>query len=99
MTEEMLAKIFDHHDKRMSESQFSEIVQREQEGYLSEMEKPPGTAANSALLENVFVTVVCILNKIPVFIVGKPGIGKGRGGIMVNFLFRVQQIAFYATYQ
>ena len=37
------------------------------------MQLPTGTALNSALLENVFVTLVCILNRIPVFIVGKPG--------------------------
>lgn len=38
------------------------------------MEVPQGTAKNTALLENVFVILVCILNKIPVFLVGKPGI-------------------------
>jgi hypothetical protein len=37
------------------------------------MELPEGIAQNSALLENVFVVMVCILNKIPVFVVGKPG--------------------------
>ena len=32
-----------------------------------------GTAKNQALLENIFSLFVCILNKIPLFIVGKPG--------------------------
>jgi hypothetical protein len=31
---------------------------------------------NGALLENVFVLMVCILNRIPVFLVGKPGSSK-----------------------
>ena len=35
-----------------------------------------GTAMNGALLENVFVLMVCILNRIPVFLVGKPGSSK-----------------------
>ena len=37
------------------------------------MELPEGIAPNTALLENAFVVLVCILNKIPVFVVGKPG--------------------------
>ena len=38
------------------------------------MELPEGIAPDTALLENVFVVLACILNKIPVFVVGKPGI-------------------------
>ncbi|KAJ7381012.1 hypothetical protein OS493_004607 [Desmophyllum pertusum] len=40
------------------------------------MELPQGTAKNAALRENVFVMLVCILNRIPVFVVGKPGCSK-----------------------
>jgi hypothetical protein len=43
---------------------------------LNRMDIPPGVAKNQALLENVFVTLVCILNRIPLFVVGKPGSGK-----------------------
>ena len=56
--------------------QFDSIVRAEQEDYLSRMEMPEGIAKNGALLENVFVLLVCILNRIPVFIVGKPGSSK-----------------------
>ena len=35
-----------------------------------------GIAMNEALRENLFVTAVCVLNKIPVFLVGKPGSSK-----------------------
>jgi E3 ubiquitin-protein ligase RNF213 len=33
-------------------------------------------ALNQALTENLFVSIICILNKIPIFIVGKPGTSK-----------------------
>ena len=55
---------------------FEAIVRVEQEEYIGRMELPEGTANNAALRENVFVIVVCILNKIPVFVVGKPGCSK-----------------------
>ena len=35
-----------------------------------------GVAMNQALEENIFVLLICILNKIPVFLVGKPGSSK-----------------------
>ena len=60
----------------MSTSQFEAIVRLEQEEYLARMELPEGTAKNAALRENVFVILVCILNRIPVFVVGKPGCSK-----------------------
>ena len=56
--------------------QFDSIVRAEQEDYLNRMNIPEGVAKNDALLENVFVLLVCILNRIPVFIVGKPGSSK-----------------------
>ncbi|CAB4010650.1 E3 ubiquitin- ligase RNF213, partial [Paramuricea clavata] len=55
---------------------FSAIVRMEEEDYLDRMELPPGTARNAALRENVFVMLVCILNRIPIFVVGKPGCSK-----------------------
>ena len=55
---------------------FEAIVRAEQEDYLRRMELPQGTAKNAALRENVFVMLVCILNRIPVFVVGKPGCSK-----------------------
>ena len=35
-----------------------------------------GVALNEALSENLFVSIVCILNKLPLFLVGKPGTSK-----------------------
>lgn len=48
----------------------------EQLQYLGRMELPPGTALNEALRENVYVLLVCILNRMPVFLVGLPGCSK-----------------------
>lgn len=59
-----------------SEEKIEKIIVDEQNDILNRMELPLGTAKNTALRENVFVILVCILNKIPVFVVGKPGCSK-----------------------
>lgn len=59
------------HAKRLAD-----IVRHEQMGLLNRMDLPQGIAKNTALCENVFVILVCILNRIPVFVVGKPGCSK-----------------------
>ena len=43
---------------------------------LNNMKLPPNIARNGALRENVFMMVVCIELKIPLFLVGKPGSSK-----------------------
>ena len=54
-----------------------QIVQREQEELMNRMtEKPTGTATNRALLDNIFVMFVCVLNRIPLILCGKPGCSK-----------------------
>jgi hypothetical protein len=53
------------------------ILQKEQEEIINRMkEKPIGTAINRALLDNIFVMFVCVLNRIPVILCGKPGCSK-----------------------
>lgn len=47
-------------------------IRIEQLDYASRMEIDPGIALNDALLENIFVLLVCIQLRIPVFLVGKP---------------------------
>lgn len=54
----------------------STIVLKAQQHFVSNLEIEPGIALNQALSENLFVTIVCILNKISIFIVGKPGTSK-----------------------
>ena len=58
-------------DKRLAD-----IVRHEQMDLLKRMDLPQGIAKNTALCENVFVILVCILNQIPIFVVGKPGCSK-----------------------
>lgn len=59
-----------------SEEIIKKIIVGQQNDILNRMELPLGTAKNTALRENVFVILVCILNRIPVFVVGKPGCSK-----------------------
>ena len=75
--QQRVAECFRKHKKNsFQEQSFEAIVRAEQEDYLERMELPEGTAKNGALRENVFVMLVCILNRIPVFVVGKPGCSK-----------------------
>eukprot|EP01041_Mallomonas_annulata_P014057 gene14057-29925_t len=57
----------------ITEDWIQERIKREQTSYLQAMNIGIGIALNDALIENVFVLLVCILNRIPVFLVGKPG--------------------------
>ncbi|CAG8488111.1 5420_t:CDS:10 [Diversispora eburnea] len=71
-----MGRILTHHGSFVKEGDFNNIIRQEQEDYVNRMDPPPNTALNEALLENVLVMIVCILTKIPVFIVGAPGSSK-----------------------
>ncbi|XP_052812387.1 uncharacterized protein LOC128239961 [Mya arenaria] len=62
--------------QQYTETVISTVIRTEQEDILNRMDLPLGTAKNTALQENVFMIIVCILNKIPIFVVGKPGCSK-----------------------
>ena len=51
-------------------------LEAEENELIEEMELPRGTAKNRALQENIFVLLVCIVNRIPVVLCGKPGCSK-----------------------
>lgn len=53
-----------------------DVLKNEQIDYLSRMRKPDGCALNLALRENVFTCFVCLMNKLPIIIVGMPGCSK-----------------------
>ena len=53
-----------------------DLLRREQLKLVEGMELPSGTAKNQALIENIFVLLVCIVNRIPVILCGKPGCSK-----------------------
>ena len=56
-----------------------QLLEREETDFLDRMENiPKDLAKNKALKENVFALIVCIVNKIPLFICGKPGCRKSR---------------------
>jgi len=48
------------------------------------MKIPQNVACNNALRENVFMMVVCIELKIPLFLVGKPGSSKSLAKFIVT---------------
>lgn len=52
------------------------ILENMQRRFVNNLVVEPGIALNQALTENLFVTIICILNAIPIFIVGKPGTSK-----------------------
>ena len=52
------------------------IITRAQKQLVDNLEVESGVSMNQALTENLFVSIVCIINKIPIFIVGKPGTSK-----------------------
>ncbi|XP_060586935.1 E3 ubiquitin-protein ligase rnf213-beta-like, partial [Ruditapes philippinarum] len=60
----------------ISHDVIADIIVEEQKDFIFRMELPEGTACNSALMENVFVIIVCIYNRLPIFVVGKPGCSK-----------------------
>ena len=54
-----------------------------QETLMGELEIGPNIARNEALSENVFMMVVCIELRIPLFVVGKPGSSKSLAKTVV----------------
>ena len=50
---------------------------------MSQLELEPNIACNAALSENVFMMVVCIELRIPLFVVGKPGSSKSLAKTVV----------------
>jgi len=50
---------------------------------LKELKLGPNIAKNTALSENVFMMVVCIELRIPLFVVGKPGSSKSLAKTVV----------------
>ena len=54
-----------------------------QRAVLNELELGPNIARNTTLSENVFMMVVCIELRIPLFVVGKPGSSKSLAKTVV----------------
>ncbi|GBB90017.1 hypothetical protein RclHR1_01690002 [Rhizophagus clarus] len=71
-----MGQILQNHKAYIGEFMFAKIIREEQEDYINRMQCPPNTAHNEALLENVLVMIVCILTRIPLFLIGAPGSSK-----------------------
>lgn len=71
-----LSNTFKIHKIKFTKQDIQGVYEEEQKEYLNRMNVPKGIAKNNALRENVFATFICIMNKIPVFICGKPGCSK-----------------------
>lgn len=92
-----------------SEREIAECIREEYNAILDKMDIPKGTARNTALQENIFVMLVCILNKLPLFIVGKPGCSKSlsmqlirnnmRGKESKDPFFQNYPRLFYSSFQ
>ena len=65
---------------------FGAILKKTQNEFCCHLEIEEGIAKNGALTENLFVTIVCILNRVPVFLVGKPGTSKVGSFFLFSFL-------------
>ena len=48
------------------------------------MDIPRGIAANRALKENLFMILVCVMTKLPIVLVGKPGSSKTLSMIIIR---------------
>ncbi|CAG8688928.1 7269_t:CDS:2, partial [Acaulospora morrowiae] len=96
-------------NRRMTHDYYKNIIRDEQEDFMARMSKPPQVAENEALLENVLVMIVCILTKIPVFVIGAPGASKSlairlvsqnlRGGDSDDSYFRTLPQVYVIPYQ
>lgn len=61
------------------------VVENEQREYIDQLKiKGERIAYNSALMENVFTSLVCLMNKIPILIIGNPGSSKSLSIKMLN---------------
>ena len=69
------------------------ILEYEQKKLIDDkMELPRGTASNRALRDNIFVLFACTINRIPLFLCGKPGSSKSSAVQIVISKFERKKI-------
>ena len=84
LKEKLDDKIIKNFQEHIENKNFLEIPLREEKYVLSNIELGKGIAQNRALLDNIFALFVSINNKIPIFIVGKPGSSKSLSVQLIN---------------
>ena len=52
--------------------------------FLEQLQLSENIAKNTALMENIFMMVVCIELRIPLFIIGKPGSSKSLAKTIIQ---------------
>lgn len=61
------------------------VLESEQKEYINLLKiEGERIAYNTALMENVFTSLVCLMNKIPILIIGNPGSSKSLSIKMLN---------------
>ena len=75
----------------------TELLREAMEDMVGQAEIPKGIAKNDPLLENMFATMLAVLNKIPLLIVGPPGSSKTLSVNLVkdNMKGRTSKRSFY----
>ena len=63
-------------------------IPRCQDVFLSHVELAENIAKNEALKENVFMMVICVELRIPLFLIGKPGSSKSLAKTTVDAAMR-----------
>ena len=71
-----LNEIFKKFDNSFEDKDFLDLPKKEELFIVNNIKLNKGIAKNRALLENIFSIFVSINNKVPIFIVGKPGCSK-----------------------
>eukprot|EP01043_Picozoa_sp_COSAG02_P008916 COSAG02_NODE_294_length_25426_cov_719.561298_2_plen_6193_part_00 len=71
---------------------FEMVLKKQMQWFIDAMKPlPAGVADNAALQENVFMMIVCILNKIAIMVVGKPGSSKTLATQLIRDAFSLAQ--------
>ena len=79
-----LNEIYNNLDDKYKGKDFLDIPKEEEKYVVNNIELEKGIAKNRALLDNVFSLFVAINNKVPIFIVGKPGCSKSLSVQLIN---------------
>ena len=79
-----LNEILNKFDERFKEADFLNVPEKEESYVVENITLEKGIAKNRALKDNIFSLFVTINNKVPIFIVGKPGCSKSLSVQLIN---------------
>ncbi|PAA65746.1 hypothetical protein BOX15_Mlig015539g1 [Macrostomum lignano] len=81
---ELAARLCDTAGRPLTDRDLYREIYRCQEAFLNSAKLPDFIAKNDALRENLFMMIVCIKLRIPLFVVGKPGSSKSLAKTIVK---------------